>query len=669
MTKYTPTNWQDALFDEEGNRVQKGTALSADNLNKIEQGVATVDGKVEAAQTAISGLPKRSEFDAVTQELAEIVGELNNRIINVMQPPNGLATPKADGVSDDTSALQAISNYAYSIGSSLYFPENEYRIKGTLEVYTDITSDGVFITDISDGGTALIVKSKKEEKTIVASELTGLLGGSRKIGGLPEISGASLFLESTEELIRRDNAPSYMPYTLTDSFIVMDNTGRVHPELDTTYTDLSKITATYRLEEDSVLELRGVCVVYTGVNDGERRALLINRSDVVLNDCKVINRSPKTARTLISTHRANNITFNNLESTGARSVGYGYGVSVGNCSFLYFNDCIILDCRHAITGRHSKALKIRGGIFMDSVDSHWGLDFDIQDALIYDRVGFCGKDISVSGCTFYSTYYALNIRHDTPEVRGYVKFTDCTVYSDSEYLDLFKLSARKDFDWGREMRTPDNIVVKDITVKGVVPKVSLYSGSEYRIPHKHPTNLTFDNITAVNGGVISFLVECNEQHLPTTETVRIEIKNIRQPDEHVNGMIIREWLQGDKKHLFDVSFEKCYNVKPQIDSNVISSVVFSECVIVGLNRFNPKTVRLGDVKIYNSKLTGVLSGSFYLMIYNSVFYGNITSEKIDIFNNLDDRIKIAKGNEIELDVAYTPLEKVKNYANPLFYKV
>lgn len=46
MAKYTPTKWQDSLFDEEGNRVQKGTALSASNLNKIEGGIAELDQKV-----------------------------------------------------------------------------------------------------------------------------------------------------------------------------------------------------------------------------------------------------------------------------------------------------------------------------------------------------------------------------------------------------------------------------------------------------------------------------------------------------------------------------------------------------------------------------------------------------------------------------------------------
>ena len=75
MAKYTPTNWQDSLFDEEGNRVQKGTALSAANLNKIEQGVKAADDKVDVVQTEVSKLPKRSELDAVTQQLADTVDE------------------------------------------------------------------------------------------------------------------------------------------------------------------------------------------------------------------------------------------------------------------------------------------------------------------------------------------------------------------------------------------------------------------------------------------------------------------------------------------------------------------------------------------------------------------------------------------------------------------
>lgn len=80
-----PTNWQDSLFDEEGNRVQIGTSLSAANLNKIEQGVKVADDKVDVVQTEINKLPKRSEFDAVTQQLADTV-EMSYR--NVLNSPD-----------------------------------------------------------------------------------------------------------------------------------------------------------------------------------------------------------------------------------------------------------------------------------------------------------------------------------------------------------------------------------------------------------------------------------------------------------------------------------------------------------------------------------------------------------------------------------------------------
>ena len=123
MAKYTPTKWQDSLFDEEGNRVQKGTALSAANLNKIEQGVATVDGKVEAAQTAISGLPKRSEFDAVTQQLADT--GVNVRAFGA----------KGDGLTDDTVAIKnAIAKVVADGGGTVRFPSGVFLVNEMLEV-------------------------------------------------------------------------------------------------------------------------------------------------------------------------------------------------------------------------------------------------------------------------------------------------------------------------------------------------------------------------------------------------------------------------------------------------------------------------------------------------------------------------------------------------------
>lgn len=64
MTDYKPTVWVDSLFDEKGDRVQKGTSAKASLLNKIEQGIVEAESK-------ISKLPTKASVDSLTTALAE----------------------------------------------------------------------------------------------------------------------------------------------------------------------------------------------------------------------------------------------------------------------------------------------------------------------------------------------------------------------------------------------------------------------------------------------------------------------------------------------------------------------------------------------------------------------------------------------------------------------
>lgn len=73
-----------------------------------------------------------------SDEFTQIVGSvLMGSIINVKFPPEGITPAKGDGVTDDTSSIQACFNYANSQGGAVvFFPSGKY-LTGTLSINTE----------------------------------------------------------------------------------------------------------------------------------------------------------------------------------------------------------------------------------------------------------------------------------------------------------------------------------------------------------------------------------------------------------------------------------------------------------------------------------------------------------------------------------------------------
>lgn len=79
-------------------------------------------------------------------------------VVNVQYPPTGLTACKGDGVTDDTSALQAIVNYVETNGGTIFFPTGVYIISSTIMVeasgivFKGTQRDGVIIKYTGSSG-------------------------------------------------------------------------------------------------------------------------------------------------------------------------------------------------------------------------------------------------------------------------------------------------------------------------------------------------------------------------------------------------------------------------------------------------------------------------------------------------------------------------------------
>lgn len=92
---YEPTDWKNLIVDEDGTVVQKGTPLSAENLNNIERGIKKADNAVHEIQETLNETVQNLEN---TEQKAEQASQAISSIQNNIAQPNGLATLGSDGI-------------------------------------------------------------------------------------------------------------------------------------------------------------------------------------------------------------------------------------------------------------------------------------------------------------------------------------------------------------------------------------------------------------------------------------------------------------------------------------------------------------------------------------------------------------------------------------------
>jgi hypothetical protein len=138
-------------YNSTGNVRLSGNTVGAvlDQLETLLGDIAKINVNAEVAETHLS-VVKSKTFDTLKNRLEESeqdhathLADTTQRAINVKHPPSPLTAAVGDGVSDDTTAIQAILNYLGTSGGGIvYFPNGTYVIGSTISVPANITIQG-----------------------------------------------------------------------------------------------------------------------------------------------------------------------------------------------------------------------------------------------------------------------------------------------------------------------------------------------------------------------------------------------------------------------------------------------------------------------------------------------------------------------------------------------
>ena len=215
----------------------------------------------------------------------------------------------------------------------------------------------------------------------------------------------------------------------------------------------------------------------------------ISRSNVTLNDLRVscVDRHALVS-SLCSTGRCANVTFNRARVSGATYNGLGYNLLHSNCANITYRNCISINCRDALAGRHGKNILVDGGHF-NRVDDHYGRNITVRNAEIHavstmipgygtpdvdlSQWGFIpsvafvfgGCNFRIESCRIVGCSNVFGGRGDTADLYGTITIRDITVEAEED-VSLYRHSFDEDFDYAHQVRLPDRVMIENVTLTG-----------------------------------------------------------------------------------------------------------------------------------------------------------------------------------------------------------
>lgn len=216
--------------------------------------------------------------------------------------------------------------------------------------------------------------------------------------------------------------------------------------------------------------------------------LAITRSNMTFNNVSVSCKNKQAnLSALCGISSVSKIVFNNCSFSGATYHGLGYNILQGNCSNLVFNNCISVNCRDAIAGRHGKNITVNGGYFF-SIDDHYGMNYTIRDATIQGlstyipgyctpqadtekwdftpRTAFCfgGGNIYIENCRVYNTNSILDLRGAEADLSdSSITIKDVTVTNDKD-VSIINQSINRNFDFAHKILLPKKVIIENIRI-------------------------------------------------------------------------------------------------------------------------------------------------------------------------------------------------------------
>ncbi|MGE5474412.1 MAG: glycosyl hydrolase family 28-related protein [Ignavibacteriales bacterium] len=464
-----------AIVDDAVSGVTVGVKVTANSQ-------VAADGTITYGNAAVTGmitfsLTKNSTSD--TREVSVVVPAKSGAVKPVINVKYFGAV--GDGKTDDAAAFQKAANSARDQNGILYIPKASYYINDYLNIYTSVNCEGTLLMRNQLGTKIIYISRTVNGIQLNPSSLSGLTRGSSTIGGLSGYENGTLVLKSKEVLIKRcQNGTWGDPYPKSDTSKIINNSGKISPALDSTYTDISKLTATaYPYEEP--ITISGLAIEMIG--DAQNWGMMVKckRSNVTFNNFKFSNQSTAQSPSYaVQVFDGHDITFNNPQITGIFGEGDKYGIAFEyGCNYTVDGGSIgtmEVEPGHAITGGNNKNVLIKNGNFYGykgAVDSHWGNGFIVENCYLGSKDGigvtYAGTDVTIKNCTVDGAQQILALRADTPELLGNVIVEDIKFINQTYWWGTFIFNAvynwnLEPLDYGHTLQMPDSMIFKNIAI-------------------------------------------------------------------------------------------------------------------------------------------------------------------------------------------------------------
>ncbi len=192
--------------------------------------------------------------------------------------------------------------------------------------------------------------------------------------------------------------------------------------------------------------------------------------------------------TLFSVTNCAAVTFNDGSFSGAPLQGLGYNSLHNNAAHIVYNNCVSLNARKGMAGRHGKNITVNGG-FYNVIDDHYGMNYTIRDAelnaLSVGIPGYCtpeinlekwffepshalvfaGGNITVENCRIRNSESLLLNRNDVGDLFGAITLRNIEVDAPRDFT-IFAYRTLPEFDYAHVVRTPARVVVDNVVASG-----------------------------------------------------------------------------------------------------------------------------------------------------------------------------------------------------------
>ena len=222
--------------------------------------------------------------------------------------------------------------------------------------------------------------------------------------------------------------------------------------------------------------------VYAALFANTRSSVTYNRLQIAGVDRQMM------LSTLFTVANCAGVTVNDSMFSGATFQGLGYNILHNNAAHIVYNNCVSLNARKGMAGRHGKNITVNGG-FYNVIDDHYGMNYTIRDAelnaLSVNVPGYCtpkidlekwtfapshalvfaGGNITIDNCRIRNAESIFLNRVDVGDLFGTITLRNVAVDAPRDFT-IFSYRTLADFDYAHRVRTPARLVIDNVVATG-----------------------------------------------------------------------------------------------------------------------------------------------------------------------------------------------------------